>query len=106
MDVEQLMKEVERLRHKLSPLEDKEFTRVLAGLMGGEDLGRFEKKFRKSRYIVVTPREIAEVCGLPQELHVLTNIGRSLQAMCWERSAINGTLVFVMPVEEYNAGLQ
>ena len=105
MNVEQLQQEVERLRSKLSPLEDKEFTKKLAILLAGKDLLKFKRKFRRGTYIVVAPRDIAEICGLPCEMHVLTNIGRSLQAMCWERSAKNGTLLFVMPIEEYEGGL-
>jgi hypothetical protein len=105
MNIEQLQQEVDRLRRKLSPLEDKEFTKKLALLLAGKNLLKFKKKFRRGTYIVVTPRDIADLCGLPADMPVLTNIGRSLQAMCWERSAKNGSLVFVMPIEEYESGL-
>lgn len=101
-----LAKEVERLRHKLSPMEDKEFTAKLALLMADKDLLQFKTKFRKKDYIVVTPREVAMLCGLPHELPVYTNIGRSLQAMCWERSALHGNLIFVMPYDEYLESIQ
>jgi len=106
MNTEQLKREVERLKHKLSPMEDKEFTKKLAILLAGKDLLQFQTKFRKSDYLMVTPREIAMLCGLPQDLHVLTNVGRSLQAMCWERSALHGNLVFVMPLTEYKEAQQ
>lgn len=106
MNIEQLEIEVERLRHKLSPLEDKKFTAKLVMLMADKDLMQFKRKYRRKDHIVVTPKDVADLCGLPAELPVLTNIGRSLQALCWERGATNGQLVFVMPLEEYNAGIQ
>lgn len=106
MDTEALIREIERLRAKLSPLEDKKFTEKLALLMADKDLTKFKRKHRRKDFIVVSPSDIADICGLPHELHVITNIGRSLQAMCWERSAVNGKLVFVMPLEEYENGIQ
>lgn len=107
MNYEELKQENERLRRKLSPLEDPKFTQMLGMKLAGIDLrDNYQRLFRKKNYIVVTPGEIADLCGLPRELPVLTNIGRSLQAMCWERSALHGNLVFVMPLKEYEDGIQ
>ena len=103
MNTEQLQREVERLRHKLSPLEDKDFTTMLTRKMAKHDLLQFRRKFRKGDYVVISPSELADLCGIDPNMHTFTNIGRSLQALCWERSALHGQLIFVMPVEEYNA---
>lgn len=106
MNYEELLEENARLRRKLSPLEDTDFTAKLAVRMGALNLSDRVRKFRRGKYVVITPREVAELCGLSTDMPTLTNIGRSLQAMCWERSALNGNLVFVMSVEEYQNGLQ
>lgn len=97
-----LKKELERLRRKLSPLEDPEFTEFLQGKMKDLDLSPFQRSFRRAEYIVVTPGQIAELCGLAPLRPTITNIGRSLQALCWERSALHGQLVFVMSIGEYH----
>lgn len=104
----ELLAENAMLRRKLSPLEDPEFTRKLAMAMSKVDLMEFCRPYRKGEYVVVEPKTIAKRCfgDMAPQLPLLTNIGRSMQAMCWERSAINGRLVFVMPRREYEDGQQ
>lgn len=104
MTYEDLKKENAMLRRKLSPLEDPEFTKMLALRLGPLDLAQYKRKFRKADYIVLSLSEVARICTLPHDKSTLTNIARSLQAMCWERSAIGGNLVFVMPLQEYKDG--
>lgn len=100
--VEELEAEVVRLKKKLSPLEDEKFTRTLALKMANVDWTKYKQKFRGGEYIVITPRQVGEECfGDIPNIPMATNIGRSLQALCWERSALHGHLVFVMTVEEY-----
>lgn len=107
MTYEELLAENKRLRHKLSPLEDTEFTKELALKMAVIDLTEnFSREFRKAPHVVITPRELADLCGYEATIPTLTKIGRSLQAMCWERSALHGNLVFVMPLREYEDGVQ
>lgn len=103
----ELLAENAMLRRKLSPMEDPEFTRQLAVELAEVDLMEFCRQYRKGgEYIVVEPKTIAKVCFGDEapNLPLLTNIGRSLQALCWERSAINGRLVFVMSRKEYEDG--
>lgn len=106
MKYEDLEKENAMLRRKLSPLEDPEFTKMLALRLGGVSLLHYQRKFRRADYIVVSLHDIARSCDLSTDKPTLTNIARSLQALCWERSAIGGNLVFVMPLQEYKDGLQ
>lgn len=106
MTYEDLKKENAMLRRKLSPLEDPKFTDDLALRLGPLDLAQYKRKFRKSEYVVLSLSEVARICALPHDKPTLTNIARSLQAMCWERSAIGGNLVFVMPLKEYMEGMQ
>lgn len=85
-------------------MEDKAFTATLIKAMAGLDLSEYRTKFRGADYIAVTPKQIGVLCfGSEPNKPTATNIARSLQALCWERSAINGHLLFVMPLEEYHA---
>ena len=100
--VEDLEAEIARLRTKISPLEDKEFTRVLAERMAKVDWTKYRQKFRGGEHIVITPRQVGEECfGAAPNMPMATNIGRSLQALLWERSARCGVLIFVKTIEEY-----
>jgi hypothetical protein len=93
---------VKRLRQKISPLEDKEFTEKLIPLLAGADYDPYMRQFRGKRCVMITPRE-AWTLAYPTEepnLHDLTNIGRSLQAMLWERSYLRGNLVFTKTLQE------
>lgn len=103
---EELEQEVAMLRRKLSPLENKEFTALLAEKLEHTDLLSKQRNFRGGNYIVVFPKEFwFELYGEEGNSYQLTNLGRSLQALCWERSAINGHLCFVKEVEEYRETL-
>lgn len=98
-----LRKEVARLRSKLAPHEDKEFTEKLIDAMKGVDLLPFRKdmKFR-GPHIVIKPAELwALVFATEPNIREIATIGRSLQALCWERSAYNGGRVFIKPLKEY-----
>lgn len=102
--VQELEAEVAKLRKKLSPLEDKSFTAKLAARMASVDWRKYRQKFRDGDYIVVTPRQVGEECfGETPNIPTSTKIGRSLQALLWERSALHGNLVFVKPLEEYES---
>lgn len=103
---EELEAEVALLRHKISPLEDKEFTEELAFHLGMVDLSSRSRKFRGGSYIVVYPAELYQLLfGRKGNAHELVKMGRSLQALLWERSALHGDLCFVMETDEYRATL-
>jgi hypothetical protein len=93
---------VERLRTKLSPLEDKSFTEKVMPLMKDAELRPFLRKFKGKECVVLN---LSDAWGLlfPGKtctLHELTILGRTLQALLWERSYIGGNLVFTKTIEE------
>lgn len=99
---EDLVKEVEALRRKISPLENKEFTADLDKRMEKLGLSKYQRDFRGAPHIVLDPVVIwQEVFGGRPNRHDIMVLGRSLQALLWERSAINGARVFVKTLEEY-----
>lgn len=92
----------QRLRSKISPLEDKKFTERITPLLEGADFAPYERKFRGKKCVVITPNEVWDII-LPLErpnLHDLTVLGRSLQALLWERSYLRGNLVFTKTLQE------
>lgn len=100
--IEQLTREVHRLRHKISPLEDVVFTNTLQEAMRGMDMSPYKRAFRNRLYYMLELRQVWDACfEVEPNRHDLTVLGRSLQALLWERSALNGVLIFVKPVEEY-----
>lgn len=99
---EELVEENKMLRHKLSPLEDKEYTAFLSALMAKHDLTQFKREFRDGEYIMLYPKELYKLLtGEEGNTRDITEVGRSLQAMLWERSALGGNLCFVMEASEY-----
>lgn len=101
-EYDELLAENARLRQKLSPLEDKEFTAKLAVALGKVDLSQYKRGFRGQDHVVVKPGELFfQAFGVEPNLRDVTNMGRSLQAMCWERSAKAGQILYVMPWTEY-----
>lgn len=99
---EELVKEVEALRRKLSPLEDKEFTKKFIEDSRDVDFMSFARTFRGVRSLVVSPVELWErVYATAPNKHQVMVLGRTLQALMWERSALNGERVFVKTVEEF-----
>ena len=99
---EELLEENKLLRRKISPLEDPDFTRHLEHKMKGLDLSKFRRNFRDGEYIVLYPNEFYELAfGEEGNTRDITDLGRSLQALLWERSAIIGKLCFVKEVSEY-----
>ena len=94
---------VERLQHKISPLEDKAFTAKILPLLQVTDLGQFARTYKGVPSLVATPQEMWGVL-FPDEvanLRELTTMGRSLAALMWERSYLRGNLIFTKPVSEY-----
>lgn len=98
-----LEEEVAHLKRKLSPMQEPKFTGELALKMANVDFSKYKRRFRKDEYVVLTIRNVSEECfGDPEpNAPTATNIGRSLQALGWERSALTGGLVFVMKLTEY-----
>lgn len=99
---EELMKEVEALRKKLSPLEDKEFTREFLEAAKDADFEQYTRNFRGAPHIVLDPQEVWRlVFGTEPNKHDIMVLGRTLQALMWERSALSGARIFVKTLEEY-----
>lgn len=96
---------VERLRFKISPLEDKSFTEKVMPLMKEANLRPFLRKYKGQMCVVLS---LSDAWGLlfPGKiytLHELTILGRTLQALLWERSYIGGNLVFTKTIEEVDS---
>ena len=92
------------LRNKLSPMQDPAFTGMLKEMLVGADLTQFKRELRKGEYIVLYPSELWKVLfDTVPTVHDLINLGRSLQALYWERSALVGALVFLKKVDEYES---
>ena len=90
------------LRYKLSPLEDKKFTEQLIPLFLLVDLERYRRRFRGTEHYVLRALEIWHECFRTKPTGAdLTKLGRSLQALLWERSALNGETIFVKQVTEH-----
>lgn len=102
--VKQLEAEIRMLRHKLSPLQNPEFTEAVADRLALTNLSSYNRKFRGGEYVTVTLGEMWRALWpeVVPDRRSLTNLGRSLQALLWERSALHGEVVFVMPLEEYH----
>jgi hypothetical protein len=93
---------VERLRHKISPLEDKTFTESIIPRLHKVDLTPYMRRYKGMECVVLTPSEAWEAL-FPRKtytLHDLTVLGRSLQALLWERSYLRGNLVFTKTMKE------
>lgn len=102
---EELEKEVARLRGKLSPLEDKEFTAELKEYFAMPSvfmaLQRLSHLVRGRDCISARPGDIwAVIFGTEGNTREIAKLGRSLQALGWERGAKRGNLIFTIPVEE------
>jgi len=93
---------VERLRKKLSPLEDSEFTDKIKPRLGEADFSPFVRSFKGVECVVLSPREAHRLLldNADPDLHELTLMGRSLQALLWERSYLKGILVFTKTLQE------
>jgi hypothetical protein len=74
---------IDKLKRKLSPLEDPKLTAELSLKLAKIDLMPYKRDLRRGAYIVVTPALISElVYGEPQPTSRMASaIGRSLQAM-------------------------
>lgn len=102
MTKDELLKENERLRKKLSPLEDPAFTERLALKLASVSLRGQVREIRGQDHVVVVPKDLFRALfNAEPDQKDLTNMARSLQAMCWERYAHNGMRMFIMPLTEY-----
>jgi hypothetical protein len=93
---------VERLRYKLSPLEDKTFTETVMPLVCDVNLTPYIRKYKGKVCVVISPRDMWALLfpGKDHTLHNLTVLSRTLQALLWERSYLLGDLVFTKTLEE------
>jgi hypothetical protein len=91
-----------RLRYKLSPLEDRGFTELIEPMLRQLDFTDYVRRYKGGEYIVLTPRIVwDELFDEEPNLYDLTKMGRSLQALLWERSYLKGNLIFVKSTKEY-----
>ena len=105
--INEMAEEIRRLRKKISPLEDPNFTAVLALKLGRVDLRGRVQKIRGKDHVVVFPRALYEELfnEIPGQ-HEVQQMTRSLLAMCWERYVKQGVRMMVMPLDEYLETLQ
>lgn len=94
--------EIKKLRSKISPMENVEFTEKLSEALRSVDLSSYIRNYRGGRFVVISPSELYELCfNSRPNTRNLTEMGRSLQALLWERSALHGGRVFILSEEEY-----
>jgi hypothetical protein len=95
---------IARLRKKISPMEDVLYTEKILPLMQAADFSQYERPYKGQICVVVTPKQVLDTiykgCELEHNLHDLTNISRSLQALLWERSYLKGNLVYTKTLAE------
>jgi len=97
---EELQSENLRLKRAISPMEDPIYTAELEAKLAVIDLSEYKRNFRGAEhYIIYADQLWADIYGEAPNKHDVTVMGRSLQALLWERSALNGTRVFVKRVE-------
>lgn len=93
--------ENKKLKRAISPMEDPIFTCALEDKLKKIDLSEKTRMFRGEEYYVLYPAELwAQMYETEPNTHDVTVLGRSLQALLWERSALHGTRVFVKRVED------
>lgn len=106
---EELRAEVERLRAKLSPLEDRDLTIKVKAAMRVNPL-KAEPYIPRGSHkpiLLYRPADLwQELFNEEGNTRDYMRLGRSLQAMGWERSAKSGNLVFALPVEELESAIQ
>lgn len=96
---EELQEENQKLKRAISPLEDPVFTAELEEKLKDLDLSEHTRPFRGEEYYVLSPSELwKELYDEKPNTHDVTVLGRSLQALLWERSALHGARVFVKRV--------
>ena len=93
---------VERLRYKISPLEDKTFTEKVMPLISEINLTPYVRKYKNHECVVISPSDMWALLfpGKDHTLHNLTVLSRTLQALLWERSYLLGNLVFTKTLTE------
>lgn len=99
---EELEAQNQELRRAISPLEDPIFTSELeAKLREWDGMEDTRRQFRGAEHYVLYPSTLWDrLYGHIPNKHEVTVISRSLQALLWERSAINGARVFVKKVDD------
>jgi len=90
-------------QHKLSPLEDKVFT---ARFLAKEPKSWMSKQIVERGgmpYIMFNLPDVWQAAFKEPSPHrsALTNLGRTLDALGWERTKVGGLLFFRMPLKEF-----
>jgi hypothetical protein len=99
----------ERLMRLISPLEDPAVTSMIRqGLeyaISSKDTLPLHRHMRgNKKYHRVVPTELWKALfGTAPDNKELTQLGRSLQALLWERSARNGLTVYIKSVEDFES---
>jgi len=95
-------KNCEKLRKKLSPLEDREFT---TKFLAQQPLSWMQKQIRTRRGAPVISLKLPSAWhatfGTEGNNHELTVLGRSLQALGWERRVQDGANFFQLSLAEF-----
>lgn len=100
---EELEAENRALKRAISPLEDPIFTAEIEARLKDYDVP--VRTIRGGEYYVISPADFwAETCGGRPNRREVAELGRSLQALLWERTAINGERVFVKKVPDEQVG--
>lgn len=99
--------EYERLRRAVAPGENREFTARVAIKLGGMDLRGHVLKIRGKDHVAVKPNDLFYwMFGRRADQREMRDFCLALQAMCWSRYARRGERMYIMPLDEYEAGLQ
>lgn len=100
---EELEAQNRALKRAISPLEDPIFTAEIEARLKTYEVP--VRTLRGDEYYVISPVEFwSETCGGRPNRREVAELGRSLQALLWERTAINGERVFVKRVKNEQVG--
>jgi hypothetical protein len=103
--VEELEKEVRRLKRVLAPNEDELLTRTLRGAfktMNLDDYSYYGREGRGPRYRI-TQKELAEKLGLSTDQVALYKVGQSLSVLGWRRVTSLGRVYYVIDEDTFDA---
>lgn len=94
---------IDFLMKKLSPMAIPARVEEVRGLMSKLDLSDLRRTYRGRDCIVFSYAQIWVRLYPGRKFNIIhgRDLGHSLTALFWERSALNGTFVFVKDVEEY-----
>ena len=98
----QLLAENERLRRALAPAVDAKMLGEVEEGMKHVDLRRHVRTIRGKDHVAVTPKDLYQLlfCEVGS-VRDITDLGRSLDALGWQRYAHNGVRYFVLPMGDY-----